>query len=103
MSLYISVSYRSYLGYCSSGDIEWSLVNPDSVNPENLLSGHILQGTDLFFINLTRLYGNLRSGTENPKHGTKCTLSIESQFVNPEMLIIKWEMCQSILHVNVIS
>ena len=83
--------------------IQWNLVNPDSVNPENSLSGHILQGTDFFFINLTCLYGNSCSGTRNPKQGTKCTLSIESQFVNLEMLIIKWEMCQSILQVNVIS
>ena len=65
--------------------------------------GHILLGTDFFFINLTRLYGNLRSGTGNPKQGTKCPLSIESRFVNLEMLIIKWEMCQSILQVNLIS
>ena len=74
-----------------------------SVTPENSLSGHILQGTDFFFINLTRLYGNSRSGTGNPKQGTKCTLSIESRFVNPEMLIIKLETCQTILQVNLIS
>ena len=73
--------------------IQWNRVNPEFFNPENSLSGHILQGTDFFFINLTRLYGNSRSRTGNPKQGTKCTLSIESRFVNPEMLIIKCEMC----------
>ena len=41
------------------------------------------------------IYGNSRSGTGNPKQGTKCNLSIESGFFNPEMLIIKWEMFQS--------
>ena len=60
--------------------IQWKFIKPGSVTPENSLPGQNLLGTDFFFINLTHLYGNSRSGTGNQKQGTKCALSIESRF-----------------------